>query len=101
MPYGNDQPSVFGVATAASHVVQLVVAQLARFRMKLFKVCLGFLLGQAARERLRPCRHRAGRSEIRHGARRNALSAQREACLEIDNLSDDFVQTILNGIVTE
>ena len=26
-------------------------------------------LGQAARERLRPCRHRAGRSEIRHGAR--------------------------------
>ena len=26
-------------------------------------------LGQAARERLRPCRHRAGRSEKRHGAR--------------------------------
>ena len=26
-------------------------------------------LGQAARERLRPCRHRAGRSEIWHGAR--------------------------------
>ena len=26
-------------------------------------------LGQAARERLRPCRHCAGRSEKRHGAR--------------------------------
>ena len=45
MHYGNDKPAAV-MATAASHIVQLVVAQLARFRMKLFKVRLCFLLGQ-------------------------------------------------------